>query len=249
MEFIVVLVCLGLQKLWPEGVRYHQNTWFAPYFVWVKAQAEKLSAWKGVLSIVAVVVPLLLVLVFLSSALRGVVGHLLLGVIVLWYCLGFDALKSGAHANVEQLLLLAYHQVFAMIFWYALIGPWGVGLYYILIQLRTAFEKNEMEYKELLPLLIRAQGIMDWVPVRLLGLCFALVGHFSVLFPLWLKELPGKIDHTEDYVVEWGMKSLELSKPSDQEMTQATAAQTLVDRSVIVWLVALALISAGSWIS
>lgn len=161
--------------------------------------------------------------------------------------MGFDALKSTS--NVEQLLLLAYHQVFAMIFWYALIGPWGVGLYYVLIQLRTTLAKNELEYKDLLPLLVRAQGIMDWVPVRLLGISFALVGHFSVLFPLWLKELPGKIDDSQDYVVDWGTKSLELSKPNDQEQTQTAAALALVERSVIVWLVALALISVGSWIS
>jgi len=249
MEFIVVLVCLGLQKLWPEGMRYHQNTWFEPYFDWVRGQAEKISAWKGILSLVVVVAPLILVLLFLSTALRGVVGHLVLGVLVLWYCMGFDVLKSTAHSKVEHVLLLAYHRVFAMIFWYVLVGPWGVGLYYILAHLRNVLEKNEHEYKDLLGLLVRAEGIMDWVPVRLLGISFALVGHFSVLFPLWLKELPGKIDNTQDYVVEWGMKSLELSNPSNSETTQVTAAQHLIDRSIIVWLVALALISVGSWVS
>ncbi|HYF97960.1 MAG TPA: regulatory signaling modulator protein AmpE [Coxiellaceae bacterium] len=249
MEFIVVLICLALQKLWPEGAAYHQNTWFAPYFAWVKAQAQKFSAWKGVLSIVVVVVPVLLVLLLLSTALRGPVGHLLLGVLVLWYCLGFDSLKTGSKSSVGELFAIGYQQVFAMIFWYALVGPWGVGLYYTLIQLRLILEKNEVEYKDILPLVIRAQGIMDWVPVRLLGISFALVGHFSVLFPLWLKELPGKIDHTQDYVMDWGLKSIELTKPNEQETTQTAAAQSLLDRSVILWLVALALISVGSWIS
>lgn len=81
MEFIVVLLCLVLQKLWPEGARYHQNTWFTPYFDWIKGQAEKVSAWKGVLSIAVVVAPLLLILILLSSALHGIIGHLLLGVL------------------------------------------------------------------------------------------------------------------------------------------------------------------------
>ncbi len=246
MEFIIVLLCLGFQKLWPEGARYHQNNWFGFYFDWVKARAEKISAWRGVLSIVVVLLPLLLVLLLLSTALRGLVGHFLLGIIVLWYCLGFDNLKDGAHANVEQLFLVAYHQVFAVIFWYGLLGPWGAGVYYILTQLRITLEKNKAEYKDVLPVLVRVQGLMDWVPVRVLGISFALVGHFSTLFPLWLKELPGKIDHTQQDVVEWGLKSLELSKPSESETTQASAAQALVDRSVIAWLVALALISIGS---
>ena len=249
MEFIVVLICLALQRLWPEGALYHRNTWFAPYFVWVKAQAEKLSAWKGVLSVVVVLVPLLLVLILLSTALRGPVGHLLLGVLVLWYCLGFDSLKANTPSNAQQLFAQAYQQVFAMIFWYVLIGPWGVGLYYVLLHLRATLEKDQHENKEILPLLVYGQGVMDWVPVRLLGISFALVGHFSVLFPLWLKELPGKINHTEDYVVDWGMKSIELSKPAENDSTQVATARVLLDRSAILWLVALALISVGSWIS
>ncbi len=249
MEFIVVLICLAVQKLWPEGMAFHRNTWFAPYFVWVKAQAEKISAWKGPLSLVVVVVPILLVLLLLSTALRGPVGHLLLGVLVLWYCMGYDVLKTSTQARAADLFAIGYQQVFAMIFWYSLIGPWGVGVYSALVQLRIMLEKNDLEHSDLLSMLTRTQGIMDWVPVRLLGISFALVGHFSVLFPLWLKELPGKIDHSEDYVVDWGVKSIELSKPNENESTQTATAQNLLDRSVILWLVALALISVGSWIS
>ncbi len=245
MEFIVVLIALGVQKLWPEGTQFHPTGWFRSYYFWIKTQAQKLSAWRDNLSLIVVVAPLLLVLAVLASALHGLLGHFLLGILVLWYCLGFDQLKSDSVKGIDSFLLGSYHLVFAVVFWYGLLGVFGLGLYFSLTQLRAVLKTDNSE-KTLAALTMMVLGVMDWVPARLLGISFALVGNFSVLFPIWVKELPGKINDAEEHVVEWGNKALEHSS-ADSKPTPASA-KTLVERSLMLWLVALALISIGSWV-
>jgi AmpE protein len=192
-----------------------------------------------------VVIPAQLALLLLSIALHGLVGHFLLSLFIIWYSLGLDRFKREASDKPEQVLLLSYHEVFAVIFWYSLIGPLGAALYYTLGLLQRTLEQDA-EQKTLLAQLNQVIGVMDWVPVRLMGISYALVGHFSTLFPLWLKDLRGDLLENEERLLDWGNKAIELSKTEDS--TAVESANLLVERSVVVWLVALALISVGYWI-
>jgi AmpE protein len=245
MEFIVVLLCLVIQKFWPEGARFHPNSWFNPYYRFIKDQAEKFSMWRSYWAILCVVIPVLLAFLLLSVAMRGLIGHFLLSLFIVWYSLGLDRLKAESGDQVDDILINSYRNIFAVIFWYTLVGPLGAVLYYLLRQLNGVLEQEPQD-SGLLMSLNRVIGVMDWVPVRILGISYALVGHFATLFPLWLKDLPGKLEDNESHVVEWGVKSLELSK--SEESSKTDAAYALVQRSVAVWLVALALISVGYWI-
>ena len=96
-------------------------------------------------------------------------------------------------------------------------------------------------------------GVLDWVPVRLVGLSYALVGHFGSVFKSWLKKLLQGVSNTQELVAEWGMIALkqagtpDISTSTTQAApnTQQAEAITLIDRSLIVWLVVILLVTFG----
>jgi len=83
-----------------------------------------------------------------------------------------------------HLLWQAYQSFFAVIFWYALLGP-AAALAYRLLAL-SAEHANTAALRE------RAQQLrhaFDWAPVRVLGVSFALVGNFVAVSRVMLHEL------------------------------------------------------------
>lgn len=84
----------------------------------------------------------------------------------------------------DYLLWQAYQSFFAVIFWYALLGPVAV-LAYRLLALSA-------EHAQLPALRERAEQLrhsLDWLPVRVLATSFALVGNFVAVSRVLLHEL------------------------------------------------------------
>ena len=94
-----------------------------------------------------------------------------------------------------------------------------------------------------LPLVEKIQAIMDWLPIRLLGISFALVGHFSSVFSSWLNELTSGLSTSHRQISKWGMEAL---NGHSKEKSSSQEAKMLVERALLLWLVALALISIGT---
>jgi membrane protein required for beta-lactamase induction len=84
---------------------------------------------------------------------------------------------------------------------------------------------------------------MDWVPVRLVGLAFALVGKFGPTFGLWCNHLLG-MHEDQNLVVEYGKIALDAEE--NEKLPELILG--LLERGLLVWLVVLALFSIGYWI-
>jgi len=82
------------------------------------------------------------------------------------------------------LLWQAYQSFFAVIFWYFVLGP-GAALAYRLLAL-TADNSHQPALKARAEQL---RHIMDWLPVRVLAVSFALVGNFVAVTRVMLHEL------------------------------------------------------------
>lgn len=100
--------------------------------------------------------------------------------------LALDAGDGGALLQRVQgyLLWQAYQSFFAVIFWYALLGP-VAALAYRLLALTC-------EHTQLVAMRERAVQLrhaFDWLPVRLLAASFALVGNFAAVSRVLLHEL------------------------------------------------------------
>jgi AmpE protein len=83
-----------------------------------------------------------------------------------------------------HLLWQAYQSFFAVIFWYFLLGP-GAALAYRLLALSVE-NSRQPALKERAEQLRHA---LDWLPVRVLALSFALVGNFVAVVRVMLHEL------------------------------------------------------------
>ena len=132
-------------------------------------------------------------------------------------------------------------QVFSYIFWFALLGAYGVILYYVVSPLRQSAKENKTIGQQ-------AQAILDWIPIRLAGLSYALVGHFGAGFSYWLKNFLTDLSHNDELAWKVGLAA-QNKDPNDPrcDVEENETTIRMVNHAVIVWLVAIALVVVGYW--
>lgn len=90
--------------------------------------------------------------------------------------------QEAVHGQCTRFLLTnSFERLFAVLFWYLVLGPAGALTYFVLLQMRRVRHRNAtLDYEQ--PWIIRLEFVLEWVPARLLGLTFALAGHFEATF-------------------------------------------------------------------
>ncbi|MWV16441.1 regulatory signaling modulator protein AmpE [Pseudomonas sp. L-22-4S-12] len=152
----------------------------------------------------------------------------------------------GLEADGEAELLLrvqgyelwqAYQAFFAVIFWYALLGPL-VPLAYRLLALAA-------EHAATAPLAERAAQLrhgLDWLPVRVLAASFALVGNFAAVSRAVLHDLLGWDIPAAQLLVNAGRAASELPEPQVGEpgVSSLDELWQLLVRAAVLWYAAFA---------
>ncbi|MES2820522.1 MAG: regulatory signaling modulator protein AmpE [Pseudomonadota bacterium] len=138
----------------------------------------------------------------------------------------------------DHLLWQAYQSFFAVIFWYALLGPLA-ALAYRLLALAG-------EHAEQPALRERAQQLrhgFDWLPVRVLTASFALVGNFVAVSRALLQDLLNWDISAAQVVVTAGRAAGELSPPLLGEAGVASLDELwqLLVRAAMLWYAGFAL--------
>ena len=160
----------------------------------------------------------------------GHVGYLVLSLLLLWYCTDIVVLKkANSTQSSSDIFLTTYQKLFAPLSWYFVFGPVGLTLYFVVATLRA--QLPDQKY------FVLTLGVLDWVPIRLLGLTFALAGNFGAVFKVWMKELFQKVSDNQNQVVTFGEAALAVD--SD--------AVSLVRRALLIWLVVMALMTVVRW--
>ncbi|MCX7120464.1 MAG: regulatory signaling modulator protein AmpE [Gammaproteobacteria bacterium] len=235
MSFVVILVCLSAQWfLNLTGVPRDFN-WAGKYLAFMRAKFSSLTHEHPTFSFLLLVLPpvILLSLVFtFFYHVFGRAGYGVLSLLLLWCCTDIMFLKQSTttQTSTPDLFLKSYQKIFAPLFWYFIFGPAGLILYVVVAGLYS--QLSDQKYFML------AQGVLDWFPVRLLGLGFALAGNFSLVFKAWMKVLFQGVSENQNQVIVFG----------ESAMTSDPDAFNLIRRTVLIWLVVMALITLGSWI-
>lgn len=235
MSFIVILVCLAVQWfLNVSGVPYEFH-WAGHYTAWMRKQFSALMQGHGMFAVLLLVLPIVIVasLVFtIVYHALGHIGYLVLSLLLLWYCMDVVMLKqtSTKSLSIADLFLKSYQKIFALLFWYFVFGPVGLILYLIVALFRI--QLSDQKY------FVITQGVLDWVPIRLVGLTFALAGNFGAVFKVWMKELFQNVSDNQNQVVTFGESAL----ASDPDVV------SFIRRVLLIWLVIMALVTIGSWI-
>ena len=144
----------------------------------------------------------------------------------------------------RAILYAANERIFAVIFWFVIIGPVGAILY----RLATSISKQDDINERIKSAAILFQGVLTWVPARMLALGYALTGHFDGAMQAY-KNRPYESDialENYDVLVNTGMGALRDHEMTD-EISGIISARNLILRSVLIWIAVLALLTLGGW--
>ncbi len=151
-----------------------------------------------------------------------------------------------SQAVAEAILALANQRLYAVLFWFLLLGPMGAALYRIASRLPHLDQANRdldffLNAKQLLV-------ILDWLPARLTALCYAIAGSFEDALYGWRSYQERRFDEFSDSnsgtlicTGSGAMRLTTLLEEADEGQQDYAhlpqAAMALIWRSLVVWLV------------
>jgi membrane protein required for beta-lactamase induction len=154
-------------------------------------------------------------------------------------------------ARVRQLtdavLLQSQRRLFAVVFWFFLLGPVGAMLYRLSNQLLQMIPCDD-EHQSFNQGNHRLLEILDWLPTRLVVFSFALAGSFEGTMHAWDEWKNQPDDGPDALLLAAGKGAMGLSPDSDDELletAQVEASLSLVWRGLTIWLVVMGLLTIG----
>lgn len=242
MKLLVIVLCVLSERFLVQVKAHHRFYWFAAYCKTVQAYCPSLPAmsmaWAYLLFIV--LPPILFVgIVFYW------IGHFLFGLLafilsagIFYYCLGpnntfYPARSPADESNapaIADYLVQANSQLFAVIFWYALLGPIAV-LAYRLVSLLCL--DNEVKGAA-----IPLRECLDWIPVRMTAMLYLFVGNFHRGFVSFSSHFFSMPRYNQALLSETGLLALKMDDEIEEKLSQA---QQLVEYALIVLLALLAI--------
>lgn len=177
--------------------------------------------------------------------------------------------EEVARVAIEQALLYAHRYVFGVMFWFVLLpGPTGALLYWLAALLRQKWVQPPGvlpsafgEFAE------KVFAALEWLPVRLSAVSFAIVGNFEDAVYCWRSQAAQWGVTTQGILLAAGAGALgvRLGDPLHQagevlyrpelglgEMASPEYLQStvgLIWRAVVLWLLLIALLSVTLWLA
>ncbi|TCK19280.1 AmpE protein [Thiogranum longum] len=166
--------------------------------------------------------------------------------------LGDEALAgddSDERRIARAVLIEANDRLFAVLFWFVLLGPVGAVMYRsVVVMYRECREPGD--YGDAIEW---AYSVLVWIPARLLALGYALSGHFDAAIEGWRaahREIPRGSEGSCDVLAFTGEGALGLSDEStviEGVASPVRAAMRLVWRTLTIWVVVLSLLTLAGW--
>ncbi|MDQ5888239.1 MAG: adenosylcobinamide-phosphate synthase [Pseudomonadota bacterium] len=212
-----------------------------------------------------------------SHAFSGIAEALQAGDLVLarklladWTLQNTDEMESEEIAKlaIEQGLIDSYRYVFGTIFWFLLLpGPTGAVLYRFASRLAVKWGEQAPNDREAFGLFAaRALKAMDWVPIRLTSISFAVVGDFEDAVYCWRSQAQTWINYDYGVLLASGAGAIgirlgeslhqdntvkyrpELGIGDAADADYLASAVGLVWRTVVLWLVLALMFSLTHWV-
>ncbi|MEX2353720.1 MAG: hypothetical protein WD709_05990 [Gammaproteobacteria bacterium] len=164
--------------------------------------------------------------------------------------LNTDAGSYNSTITVSALLLRAHEHIFAVIFWFIVLGMSGALIYCLTIILKKKFDGVHGGFSMAAHDL---HNILMWPSSRLLAIGFALSGSLVDTLEAWRNVQGDTSKNSPEVVVETGLGALQYveGQPvSDDEARSGyiqwvKETQALINRSLIIWLTVLGIMTIG----
>lgn len=182
-----------------------------------------------------------------------------------------DRLNSSevARLTIEEALLASHRHVYGPLFWFAVLGPAGALLYRLSRHFCYAWQPQPGDelaggnaFGEFAQ---RAFAYIDWLPVRLTAISFAVVGNFEDAIYCWRGQAARWAEEASGIILSTGAGALgvrlglpidtgtgiadrpELGVGDDADPDFMQSAVGLVWRSLVMALLLLTLLGIASW--
>ncbi len=156
---------------------------------------------------------------------------------------------------IGSIMLRSHEYLFAVIFWFLLLGALGAVMYCLVVNLAQRYEKADGGYAGAVRDL---HNILMWPSSRMLALGFALGGSLVSALESWRSVSGHTLDVSREVVTVSGFGALHYT-PADGEKTdqqdnedfvnRLRETTALINRTLIVWLIVLGLMTIAGWIS
>jgi len=167
------------------------------------------------------------------------------------------------HMVEEAVCVQANNRLFAVIFWFVLLGPLGAWTYRVtdLIRCRAVFAASREDQADgtsdhLRDAAIFLHGWLAWIPARLTAIGYAAAGNFDPALGAWRAPTEQDSDSPSEYnehlLARVGVSALALGDDADEDHVSrsirgATAANRLVFRLLLIWAVVIAAMTLYGW--
>ena len=145
----------------------------------------------------------------------------------------------------NALLWINYRFYLAPLFWFVVGGPWGpVTLmgYAFLRAWQTWLARHHSPRQRLHSGIDAILHVLDWVPVRLVGVVYALLGHGEKALPAWFASLADR--HSSQYQVLTQLAQFSLARePHLDKVATPKAAVSMAKKTSLVIVVIVALLT------
>ena len=249
MKLLVIVLCLFSERFFVHVSSHRRFHWFTAYGKAIEQRFARVTIlsfpW---MMLVVILLPVLLVCglayYIFSDWLFGFVG-LALNIIIFYYCIGpgnpFYPVRATTTENTSDeigtYLVNVNSQLFAVLFWYIILGPFAV-LFYRLISLC----QNLSVVGQIASWLT---NVLEWMPARMTVLLYLLVGNFQAGLRNFSKLLFSLPVDNETLLGVCGPEALISTESEPMSMPQA---ESLVEHSVILLLVFLAVFTLVAWV-
>lgn len=176
-----------------------------------------------------------------------------------------DAMER-IHCVEEAVCVQANNRLFAVIFWFVLLGPLGpLGAWAYratdLVRRRAVFRAGRDEEDSgtgifrVRDAAVTLHGWLAWIPARLTAIGYAVAGHFDAALAAWRSPADATAtisESSENLLARVGVGALALQDDADEDLNErgvrgATAANRLVFRLLLIWAVIIAAMTLYGW--
>ena len=155
---------------------------------------------------------------------------------------------------ISSIMLRAHEYLFAVIFWFLLLGAIGALMYCLVVNLADKHEKIDSAYAGAVRDL---HNILMWPSARLLALGFALGGSLVSALESWRTVFGNTLDVSREVITVSGFGALHYDPENEEEteadnevfITRLKETQALITRTLIVWLIVMGLMTIAGWIN
>lgn len=160
-----------------------------------------------------------------------------------------EPVPNTSHAKVRAISNAIFthslHHVFGVIFWYVVLGIFGAITYFLVAFIANPPKKTQ---DALAPYADSAKLVLDilaWVPVRLVGLAFAIAGATANTIKVLTQHLVGKLSNEKDLAAIFGLTAIkaDVENPNSATAEENKNAMTMVFLGQGVWLAVILVIT------